>query len=637
MNTDREFEKFESEHIGPKIISYMAEGLYPNACDPIREYVQNAVDAGATDVALHISNDSIIIENNGEGMDSSDMWRLLRIAISDKDPEKDVGYKGIGIYSGLFISQKLIINSKKHGGCAKLLVDFKHMRNLINEANNIPDVINESASVEFVENFKFHDETMGGDGTQVILQGIREHLRESYKRKELSTYLTKTMPLSFDSQKFCYTNKVNAEIDQICKATGSVYRSVPIHLTIDGCRETLFSPYQIDRGTALEPQFEIISLPIDGKDTTFALVWGCLNKERRVFPKRLHRGFTMKQKGFTIGNAETVQPYFQSGGKFANRYIGEIVILSHHLKANTARSDLAHTQYLPEFKKRLKKIAEKYEKVANTYQENSIALEECDKIESQLSDVEKSPTREDISDLRDKATKLRNRLNKPLEQDSKSRIDEILEKLNRELITLEIEVEKKEKEHQGSASSGETESSDDQEGDDSAGGRTGTGTSNRGIPENAEVKKILDRLNEDGRNSHASARKIGQLYNSLCTISIEQHPCLGYIGTWALWETLGFALKNNQNQKAWDYLTQTLSNNYKSSKPNQYRDMSRALRRILEDGNMNKHSSIGVGEDGSALKNNMEILDEFLLDLIEQLYEHLTNAPWKNNAPSDNS
>lgn len=668
MSTYQGIENFKSEDIGPKIISYMAEGLYPDARDPIREYIQNAVDAKATEVALEISEDSITIENNGEGMDASDLRRLLRIAISDKDPRKNVGYKGIGIYSGLLISQQLIIKSKKSGICAQLQLDFEKMRDLVKVAESVPDVINATAAVESVENFEFHDEAMVGDGTQVTLIGIRKEFREFYERDELSKYLTNTMPLSFNSKLFCFADDIDTKIREICESPNYVYHTVPIHLTINGQRNTLYSPYQFEKGTVLEPQFKFIKLPVNGEDTVFALVWGCLNKERKMLPKHLHRGFIIKQKGFTIGNTSTAQRYFASGVKFANRYIGEIIIFSHHLKPNTARSDLAHTEHFPEFKRRLEEIATGYEKKANAHQENTIALEECDRIDALLIAVTKSPTQKDISDLRQQIEKLKNRLKKPLRKKTKKRINKVLKQLNRELPKLEKKLtntkngdqngstssdetstngDKEENVHEkggseksdqnGSTSSDETSTNGDKEENGGEKGGSERGTGNRGILENAEVKKILDELNKSGRRSNPSARKLKQLYNSLCTISIEQHSCLGYIGTWALWETIGAVLKAKPKHKAWDYLTQSMSNKYKKFDPQKYSNMEKALRHILDHGNANKHSATSLGEDGSTLYNYMENLDDFLLDMIEEVYEHLIGAPWRTNTPPDNS
>ena len=44
MNESSTSQQFEYEDIGQKIISYIAERLYPDTRDPIREYVQNAVE-----------------------------------------------------------------------------------------------------------------------------------------------------------------------------------------------------------------------------------------------------------------------------------------------------------------------------------------------------------------------------------------------------------------------------------------------------------------------------------------------------------------------------------------------------------------------------------------------------------------
>ena len=70
---------------------------------------------------------------------------------------------------------------------------------------------------------------------------------------------------------------------------------------------------------------------------------------------------------------------------------------------------------------------------------------------------------------------------------------------------------------------------------------------------------------------------------------------------------------------------------------NKYQDMERALRRILDDGNVNKHSPIGVAEEGITLKNKMEILDDFLLLMMKQIYKKLTGSDWNNSISSKDS
>ena len=144
-------------------------------------------------------------------------------------------------------------------------------------------------------------------------------------------------------------------------------------------------------------------------------------------------------------------------------------------------------------------------------------------------------------------------------------------------------------------------------------------------------------MNKDGGQSPPEARKIKQLYDSLCTIAIAKHPSLAYICTWALWEIIGATARNSQKTKSWDYLTQQMSNLYKSSQPDQYKDMNSALDHIQKEGNINKHSSAGVAEAADLLKNKMEILDDFFLLMMKQIYKKLAGSDWDNSNSSKDS
>ena len=211
---------------------------------------------------------------------------------------------------------------------------------------------------------------------------------------------------------------------------------MPLHLTVNDDRTTLYRPYELADGEIFEPRFECVRFTASGNETKFALVWGCLNKRRRVIQNKRQRGFRIKQKGFTIGDSDTVLSYFPNRGTHANRYIGEIVILSNHIKANTARSDIAHTEHSPEFGRQLKKVAVKYEKYSNIFQESSIALEECDKVEKRLQSSIEEPTADAVFQLKEKLQTLINRLKQPLYDESKSRVDELIKKLERSIPEL---------------------------------------------------------------------------------------------------------------------------------------------------------------------------------------------------------
>ena len=636
MNQDHPIQRFQYEDIGSKTISYLAEGLYPDARDPIREYIQNAVDANATNVALSISDDSIIIENNGNGMDINDLWLSLRIALSEKDPEKNVGYKGIGIYSGLLISKQMVIYSRKQGMCTLLTMDFNRMREMMETDKSLPEVINETTTVESIDDFEFVDETMGGDGTQVVLKGIRTELKELYTKRQLSEYLTNSLPLSFNPN-FCYAEDIDKKIQKICDSTGYVYRSIPLHLTIDGKRDTLYRPYKFNTKQLFEPDYQFVKLNVNGKETIFALVWGCLNKQRKRLGEN-QRGFRFKQKGFSIGDSETVLPYFTHAGKHAYRYIGEIVIFSHHIRANTARSNIAHTEYFFDFRRNLKRIVSKYERKSNEFQESSMALKKCNEVENELNELVKSPNPDRIFKLQNALQSLKIRLKRQLDKNSKSRVMQLIQNLE----TVIPELTRRLDDTQNTDSS-EPPTDPRQTGNSGANNDTiyeeGTQTSDAGheshppktlgLPTSDEVVSILEQLNKAGSSSAPQVRKIQQLYRSLRTISINQHSCLAYIGTWALWEIIAKTLSPNIDRNPLSYLTDTVvETNERLGKSYKNKDYMESLKHIHSEGNMNKHSDTAVAETPKLLKNKMEVLEDFLLEMTKEIYKKFIGIPW---------
>ena len=84
--------KVDKFDIGAEVISILTRGMYPDPRDAIREYIQNAIDAGSTSVDVKVRPSSVVIEDDGSGMDYKTMRRSVRIGISDKKPGKDIGF-----------------------------------------------------------------------------------------------------------------------------------------------------------------------------------------------------------------------------------------------------------------------------------------------------------------------------------------------------------------------------------------------------------------------------------------------------------------------------------------------------------------------------------------------------------------
>lgn len=125
------FNKFD---IGAEIIAILTIGMYPDPKDALREYIQNGVDAKANHIDVKIYQNNIIVHDNGYGMDYHTLRKAARIGVSDKNPSKDVGFMGIGIYSAYHLCDKLTITSKKKGNTPnKLTINFAEMKSILSE------------------------------------------------------------------------------------------------------------------------------------------------------------------------------------------------------------------------------------------------------------------------------------------------------------------------------------------------------------------------------------------------------------------------------------------------------------------------------------------------------------------------
>src|SRR5579872_7191171 len=117
--------------IGGELLAVLTKGLYTNPMDCIREYVQNAVDAGARSVKIKITGNSVMIFDDGNGMNLDDLLQARQFGLSYKFVAQHVGFRGIGIYSGFDLCRRLRITTTKAGDphLHVLVFDFVDMKN----------------------------------------------------------------------------------------------------------------------------------------------------------------------------------------------------------------------------------------------------------------------------------------------------------------------------------------------------------------------------------------------------------------------------------------------------------------------------------------------------------------------------
>lgn len=101
-----------NEGIGGELLNILSKGLYTNPLDAIREYVQNAIDANAQEVEIRITGNSVWIRDDGDGMTREQLLKSRDFGVSAKSIEENVGFRGIGIYSGFDLCERLVIRTK---------------------------------------------------------------------------------------------------------------------------------------------------------------------------------------------------------------------------------------------------------------------------------------------------------------------------------------------------------------------------------------------------------------------------------------------------------------------------------------------------------------------------------------------
>ena len=383
--------------IGAEIISILTKGMYFDPRDALREYVQNAIDANAQNIEIKIRGNSIVVEDDGCGMDEETMRKAVRIGISDKNPNVDVGFRGIGIYSSFHLCDNLCIYSRPKTDNIPYLLsfDFKKMREILHQQQAArlkgdltgDQLIDLQSLIEKHIEFKILDTNKFPKvGTRVEMINLDPNFFKSLtKFDEVAEYLRQVVPLHFHPEKFKWSKKIENKISEICREYKTEFKLVSLTLQVNTQIEKLYRPYTDECfiGEPLEPHFKEVKI----HGYFFGVVWGCLNPVRRKISDRELRGFLIKKQGFAIGKRINIAKYFRRTTYF-DRYIGEIIVVHPELLPNAPRTDFEISSLRVLFYEALSGIATKYNVIADKYQEYTKGDEQLDEAIKKLKEIE---------------------------------------------------------------------------------------------------------------------------------------------------------------------------------------------------------------------------------------------------------
>jgi len=406
------------EVTGAGLLETVTSGLYNDNSNCIREYIQNAIDSlrGIEDqnrqrIELSIENNgnTIRIRDYGVGMNYDELYEALKIGYSKKNINEDIGWRGVGIYSGVPNFRKIVIATKKDGGrklvatvnCDKF---FELAQSRSYSAKYVLEQTIEGPNEDTEEDPDFKP------GTLISLVDLKPG-QENYFTEEMIKYkIIRTVPLKLADSSFKERIKTFLEGVGIAEPKHSL-----IFKNKDGNEEELFRP--IINDDLFDPD-SFSNYIYTYKERPIFAVWAVTAKENKEIEKgslrypppsykRIHHGLIFKKKLMTIGKSdqpeETVRNYFNGTYHYWN--FGEIHILSKEIRENAGRENFEN-------------ITEDYDALVEGIR---VILGEIERVNRQKSSNDKST---DIVKIRkliekgdtSKAKKLLNRTEKALNQ-----------------------------------------------------------------------------------------------------------------------------------------------------------------------------------------------------------------------------
>lgn len=109
----------------------IGEKLYARSLELVRELVNNAYDADATEVSVQVADDEVVVQDDGLGMDRDGLLRYFQVGVPDKrenpiSPKlrrQRIGQFGIGKFATLAACRRFEVFTRRDGFSARVVFD----------------------------------------------------------------------------------------------------------------------------------------------------------------------------------------------------------------------------------------------------------------------------------------------------------------------------------------------------------------------------------------------------------------------------------------------------------------------------------------------------------------------------------
>jgi hypothetical protein len=378
--------RFEPEDIGGELIGIISKGLYPDPLDCIREYVQNSVDGRAKEVTIKITGNSVIIKDDGLGMAIGDLRQARQLGISTKSQAENVGFRGIGIYSGFDICNRLLVTTKRPGEAKARILEFqfgemKAQLKAERDSQSVRTPLTKLLSKH--THFRQEEDQVDRHYTIVQMEELsRVHIGQIADHEQLRAYMLHNLPIDF-ADHFPYKDQINSQLENHVPG----YNAIRVKLVTD------FAPPEV----IVRPNIPNLSEPImgiipnaDGKK--IAYYWACYHAKGGELPDEYedYRRLVYKVKGFTIGNRSRLREHFTTArGTLYYWCTGEVYVIDENVTPNAARNDFEASPEKLQLETAVGDTLRNLNTTVSRFQEQNNADKEFEKASAYLDEVEK--------------------------------------------------------------------------------------------------------------------------------------------------------------------------------------------------------------------------------------------------------
>ena len=338
---------------GGFVLETLTIGMYGEARNAIREYIQNGFDSvqraidefnilttggGLIEIELAEDRRSLTIKDNGAGLTVKTAAAVLtRVGASSKNHSKHAGFRGIGRLAGIVFSDRVTFTTKAKGEHEQTTVifDAKAMRAAMAPSKGSRKSAHDLMK-EGVVAFRSPNRDANAHFFEVRLEGFIDAPVECCSAKEMYDFVSQVAPVPYPDD-FPYRN----ELRNAAKKSGILIEEVRITIK-DGNAEPepvtkqYGASYEFDSGTII-----LNACDIHHSETDRWWAWVGKKAESGAYTNTRVSGLRVRVRNIQIDGTAIIRDIFRdhapSHVRFQDYFLGEIFVEPSALVPNARR------------------------------------------------------------------------------------------------------------------------------------------------------------------------------------------------------------------------------------------------------------------------------------------------------------